>query len=313
MASTDFSRKLRRLPAKLRTVPGRLESVVRAAIADPAEVVLYLPESISERFAYPCGYIIEERWEQRLHRMLGAPWPCPEATAFAELWSDVSDEIAGRDLALGRYTYGGFSDGDPALARAAWCSVLHLAPDVVVETGVARGVTSRFVLEALERNQRGHLWSVDLPHLFELDIHDETGAAVPAGRRGRWTYVRGSSRRRLPGLLRELGRVDVFIHDSLHTARNMRFEMDHAWTALSPGGVMIVDDVYNQSFREFTSAAPGSTSMVCRSGDGVAAATCPSDLCWAFGVVVNLVDLTDEHAGRGSERAGVATRASPAN
>jgi hypothetical protein len=26
--------------------------------------------------------------------------------------------------------------------------------------------------------------------------------------------------------------------------------------------------------------------MVCRSGDGMAGATCPSDLCWAFGVAI---------------------------
>jgi hypothetical protein len=285
MATTDLAEKIRRVPQKLRPVPSKLRHVVRAAIADPTELALYLPERISERFAYPVGYVIEEDWEARLHRMLGAPWPCPERVAADELWSEVTTELASLALDFGRYTYGGYSDGDPSLARAAWCSVRHLAPDVVVETGVARGVTSRFVLEALERNGRGHLWSIDLPHPFEPGLHDQTGAAVPDKYRERWSYIRGSSRRRLPGLLKELGKVDVFIHDSLHTARNMRFEMDHIGRVLSAGGIMIVDDVHNQSFREFVRDSPGLTSMVCRSGDGIAGATCPSDLCWAFGVV----------------------------
>ncbi len=284
MASVDLSAKLRRVPSKLQQLPGKVENFVRAVAGDPIEVAWYLPERISERFAYPVGYLIEEDWEARLHQTLGAPWPCPESQAADEVWSDIARELAGHELKFGRYTYGGYSDGDPALARAAWCTVRHLAPDVVVETGVARGVTSRFVLEALERNGHGHLWSVDLPHPFEPDIRDQTGAAVPEEARGRWTYVRGSSRRRLPGLLSDLGKVDVFIHDSLHTARNMRFEMDQVWKVLTPGGVMIIDDVHNQSFREFVSDAPGSASMVCRSGDGMAGATCPSDLCWAFGV-----------------------------
>jgi hypothetical protein len=123
-----------------------------------------------------------------------------------------------------------------------------------------------------------------LPHLFNASIHHETAAAVPAELRGRWTYVRGSSRRRLPELLASVGDVDVFVHDSLHTARNMQFEMDHIWTVLREDGVMIVDDVLNQSFREFAESHR-CESMVCRSGDGLANASCPSDLCWAFGII----------------------------
>jgi hypothetical protein len=266
-------------------VPRRLERVVTAIVADPVEVAFYLPEVLSERFAYPVGYIIEEEWEARLHRALGAPWPCPEAAEADRLWTTVGEELASQRLECGRYTYGGFSDGDPAFTRAAWCSVRHRRPEVVVETGVARGVTTRFILEALERNQCGHLYSIDLPHLFDARIHEETAAAVPRHVRERWTYIRGSSRRRLPRLLSETGSVDLFVHDSLHTARNMRFEMDHIWAALSPHGIMIVDDVLNQSFREFA-AANRCESMVCRSGDGLANASCPSDLCWAFGIAV---------------------------
>jgi hypothetical protein len=53
----------------------------------------------------------------------------------------------------------------------------------------------------------------------------------------------GSSRRRLPKLLSELDQIDLFIHDSLHSERNVRFELDRAWTKLRPGGAIIVDDV----------------------------------------------------------------------
>jgi len=284
VADAPSGNRLRRIMAKARGLPGSVGRVIRAAVDDPTEVALYVVERISERRPHAVGYVIDDAWDEHLHGLLGAPWPCPEDAAFEKLWSEIAQGLAASSLELGRFSYGQFSDADPSLARAAWCTVRHLMPLVVVETGVAKGITSRVVLEALERNGRGHLWSIDLPHLFEPSIHVQTGAAVPPALRHRWTYVHGSSRRRLPGLLRELGAVEIFVHDSLHTVRNMRFEMDYAWRALGPGGVMIVDDVYNQAFREFVEDTSASSSMVCRSGDGMLGATCPSDLCWAFGI-----------------------------
>ena len=142
------------------------------------------------------------------------------------LFHDIAAELQTQGLRLGRQTYDKYSDAELSMARAAWCTVPHQRPSVVVETGVARGVTSRIVLEALNRNERGHLWSIDLPHPLKKDLHAQIGAAVPSSHRTRWSYVEGSSRRRLPSLLRSLAQVDLFIHDSLHTARNTRFEME---------------------------------------------------------------------------------------
>lgn len=36
----------------------------------------------------------------------------------------------------------------------------------------------------------------------------------------------------LAGLLAELDEIDLFVHDSMHAARNLRFELDHAWASL---------------------------------------------------------------------------------
>jgi hypothetical protein len=148
-----------------------------------------------------------------------APWLRREQRIGQELWDTVAEELHDRGFAFGRHTCGQ-CDADAALGRAPWCTVLHPRPAVAVQTGVARSITSRIAPEALERNGEGHLWSVDLPHPFERDLRVQRGIAVPAHRRSRWSYIEGSSRRRLPGLLRDLGRVDVFVHDSLPTARN---------------------------------------------------------------------------------------------
>jgi hypothetical protein len=80
----------------------------------------------------------------------------------------------------------------------------------VVETGVAHGVTSRFVLEALTRNGGGHLWSIDLRPPAHPELHWHIGIAVDQHSRGHWTYVAGSSRRRLIPLLKRVGIIGPF-------------------------------------------------------------------------------------------------------
>jgi hypothetical protein len=129
-------------------------------------------------------------------------------------------------------------------------------------------VTSRVILEAMSLNGTGHLWSLDLPHPFRPELHKETAAAVPPVCRKRWTYVRGSSRRRLAALVSSLDRIDVFVHDSLHTGRNIRFELRTVWPALQRGDLALVDDVDNQAFRDFVQEVGDPPSVVLRSADG---------------------------------------------
>jgi SAM-dependent methyltransferase len=140
-----------------------------------------------------------------------------------------------------------------------------------VETGVAHGLISRVILERLERNGGGRLWSVDLPSVDPALGH-EIGIAVPAELRSRWTYVAGTSRRQLPGLVRRLQQVDLFVHDSLHTGRNTEFELDTVWPALPPGAVAVVDDIdHSLGFGRFTERVAPADCITARhvTGSGV--------------------------------------------
>jgi hypothetical protein len=171
-------------------------------------------------------------------------------------------ELEAKGIRAGPESFQWWNDGDAALVRAIWCLIRHLKPRKVVETGVAHGVTSRFILEALKRNGDGHLWSIDLPPL-ERSWHEQIGAAVGAGHSDRWTYIRGSSRRRLSGLLHQLGAIDLFIHDSLHSERNVRFELERAWPFLGEKGAIVVDDIdANWGFRSFTEIFASQISLI---------------------------------------------------
>jgi predicted O-methyltransferase YrrM len=256
------------IAARLRELPKDLVLFAKALTVDPVETVLYVPEQFSWWLRRPVPYDVEPSWGPVLHEMLGLPWPCAELTASERMWDQVHDELTEQGLAVGRMTYARYSDADQALATAMWCAVRHLQPKSTLETGVARGVTTRMVLEAIALNGGGHLWSIDLPYLFDTSLHGQTAAAVPNGHRERWTYVRGSSRRRLRPLATELGEVDLFLHDSLHTVRNMLFEMETVWPRLRPGGLMVIDDVDKSAFRDFVRKVRPHHSTVFRSADG---------------------------------------------
>jgi len=145
---------------------------------------------------------------------------------------------------------------DSLFARLCYLACRLAVPETVVETGVAYGVSSAYILKALEQNGRGTLHSVDLPPL-RREYRRFWGVAVPDGLRGNWRLHRGPSSRVLPDLLRETGPLGLFVHDSLHTRRNMRREFDAAWPHVAPGGILLADDVErNRAFADLRHKDP---------------------------------------------------------
>ena len=147
--------------------------------------------------------------------------------------------------------------GDPSLGEVCYGLVRALRPRVVVETGVAMGVTSAYVLAALADNDFGELHSIDLSPT-SLVLNDRVGTAIPPELRGRWQLHPGSSRRLLPRVLQlTAGSVSVFIHDSDHRYGSMRWELERAWAALVSGGWLVADDVDFHTAFEDVAASMG--------------------------------------------------------
>jgi predicted O-methyltransferase YrrM len=213
-------------------------------------------------------YVPTDHGDRRLHAMLGVPWPCPSRREFEEQWPLLIGRVADRGRRVGRGAYGGWDDADRGLAGVVWCLTRHLRPSTVVETGVARGLTTSLILEGLQRNGEGRLWSIDLPPLIQSSLAAETGLAVRDDQRQRWTLLRGSSRRLLRGLVAGLGRVDLFVHDSMHTTRNVGFELSTVWPALAPGSIAVVDDVErNRAFASFIGKHPEADALLLAADD----------------------------------------------
>jgi len=120
--------------------------------------------------------------------------------------------------------------------------IRYLKPRIVVETGVANGASSTLILSALEKNNLGKLYSIDLPDK-NLLLKGEVGWLVPNYLRHRWKLIIGDSRIILPKLLAELRHVDIFLHDSLHTLEHILFELKESYTYIPKGGFLIIDDI----------------------------------------------------------------------
>jgi predicted O-methyltransferase YrrM len=146
-----------------------------------------------------------------------------------------------------------------ALAYYIICRIMK--PHRVVETGVQSGISTAFLLQALKENSRGVLYSIDLPdqRLIEtipshVRMDQKSGWVVPSELKKNWVLITGRSQDELPPLLKELKTIDIFIHDSDHSFRNMYQEFETAWPYLTPGGILLSDDIdLNNAFDRFAS------------------------------------------------------------
>ena len=146
-----------------------------------------------------------------------------------------------------------------------YCLIRWLRPAYVIETGVAAGISTTFLLAALADNQEGCLWSIELPpaHVENHKMADGRVYAWPAHgvgwvipqdlihtMEGRWHLVLQDIREALPTLLTKLPRVEMFFHDDLHTPDHMYWELASVWPHLVPGGMLVSDDI-NQAWIKF--------------------------------------------------------------
>jgi methyltransferase family protein len=151
-----------------------------------------------------------------------------------------------------------------ALMQAPLLYVLvrTLRPKRLIETGISSGYSARLILEALERNQEGHLTSIGIDVFGRTPQPGEAanplqarrvGWLVPDSLKGRWALRIGTSEEHLPGLVVPGRRdLDLFLHDSLHQYATMRWEYTTAFPALAEGGLLASHDIHaNAAWPEF--------------------------------------------------------------
>ena len=125
-------------------------------------------------------------------------------------------------------------------------------PRHVVEVGVSSGVSSAYLLAALERNGGGLLHSVDLPSTsnrsssgrgasWSIPPGKSSGWAVPLPLRRGWDLRLGDKADVVPRLAGELRRVDLVVYDVPHDEADLVREFATLDPRLPRGAVAIVD------------------------------------------------------------------------
>ena len=130
------------------------------------------------------------------------------------------------------------------------CRIMR--PKNIIETGVAYGLSSIYILKALNKNNFGTLHSID--SVFRpWQEKKMIGSIIPDELKKRWRFNFGSSNEKLEQVFNDVDDVQIFIHDSLHTYKNMMFEFNCAEKNLGKDGIIISDDVLdNDAFFDFT-------------------------------------------------------------
>jgi predicted O-methyltransferase YrrM len=146
------------------------------------------------------------------------------------------------------------------ISESDWLSLYTLVrlvkPEIVVETGVASGVSTTAILSALHKNETGRLYSIDLPisriigkRMRDGRLYDrvyegkKTGWLVPEYLQSQWELILGDVRDVLEPFLNQLKNIDMFFHDDLHTPDHMFWEFNLVWPYLNAGGVVASDDI----------------------------------------------------------------------
>src|SRR5262245_19303713 len=94
---------------------------VRAAaqlLANPLETLSLFQDRYAAHRELPTPpdlYAADTDWEQRLHSMLGMPWPCKTTSEFWALWPKVISEMRRKGICVGPESFKSWNDGDAGL------------------------------------------------------------------------------------------------------------------------------------------------------------------------------------------------------
>lgn len=140
-----------------------------------------------------------------------------------------------------------------------------LKPELSVETGVFYGGTTAFILNALRKNKKGRLLSIDLPGnvLEETSFHRHgnvgrseiipkglrPGFIIPEYLKEGWNYIEEDS---LTALQKVPDGFTFFSHDSEHSRGFVLRELELAKSKMPNDGTVFADDIHwSNGFFEF--------------------------------------------------------------
>ena len=136
-------------------------------------------------------------------------------------------------------------NGERNLSILLYVLVRQMNAKVVVETGVANGISTNMIMAALEKNE-GKLISFDIDPMSRKSYNGS----------GKWEFNLLNKRNpehQLLKAIQNLEKIDLWLHDSDHSHWWQTFEYKLAFSKLKVGGYLVADDVdFSTAWAEFS-------------------------------------------------------------
>ncbi len=123
----------------------------------------------------------------------------------------------------------------------------RLRPSIVVETGVASGFSTQAILKAMQINGAGKLYSSDFPFFRVNEPEKYIGVLVDEELKQNWELFIEGDRINLPKIVGKVDHIDIFHYDSDKSYTGRDFALELVKTKLSSKGLIIFDDIHNNS------------------------------------------------------------------
>jgi len=121
------------------------------------------------------------------------------------------------------------------LCGLLYASVILEKPQIVIETGIGNGFSTRVIQKALAET-KGELHSFDIRtevRDFGLEKHNSFIHILD----------KKNANKELSSIISSLKPIDIWFHDANHTYRWQKFEYQLALASLKPSGLLISDDI----------------------------------------------------------------------
>ena len=168
----------------------------------------------------------------------------------ADLWYeslDISSKIkedAHKSLSKINYDLGG-----GGCIPLLYFLVRKICPDVLVETGVAAGFSSYAMLAAIEKNNKGTLYSSDFPYFRIRNPEKFIGCIVPNRfKKENWKLYIEGDKNNLSLILSEVEKVDFIHYDSDKSYDGRSWVLDRLRDYFSESTVVVMDDIQDNNF-----------------------------------------------------------------
>jgi len=127
-------------------------------------------------------------------------------------------------------------------------------PNVVIETGVAAGWSTKTISDALDKNGTGELYSSDFPYFRIENPEKYIGVLVSDEQKDKWKLDTRGDTLALPSFLSVIGdaKVNLFHYDSDKSYSGRSFAIDLIEPRFSRDAIFVVDDIQdNLHFRDY--------------------------------------------------------------